>query len=119
MRKYTKLLGIIGFIVVETFFYFRSGRDNLELFFMIWIFISAVLMVNNTFRRGNRPAMIGLGANDSIKYAYLSSTFIEQDLNAQSNNKPPRRGVNIDSWNLVYLVFLVANIIGYIVVMPK
>lgn len=82
MRKFNKLFGVLGFIAVEMFFYFRSGQDDLEMFFMIWIFISAALILNNTFRRGDRPAMLGLGGNDSVKYAYLSSTFMEKELDA-------------------------------------
>ena len=36
MRKFNKLFGVLGFIAVEMFFYFRSGQDDLEMFFMIW-----------------------------------------------------------------------------------
>lgn len=116
MKKYYKLIGVFGFMAIETFFYFKSGRDNLEMFFMIWVFISAALILNNTFRRGNRPAMIGLGGNDSVKYAYLATTFMEKELEAQIKNKPSRLGGLFDLWNLLYLGFLIANVIGYIVV---
>jgi len=44
MRKYNRVFGVLGFIAVESFFYFKSGRDNLEMFFMIWVFISAALI---------------------------------------------------------------------------
>jgi len=119
MRKFSKLFGVLGFIAVEMFFYFRSGQDDLEMFFMIWIFISAALILNNTFRRGDRPAMLGLGGNDSVKYAYLSSTFMESELSSGKKNKPSRLGGLFDLWNLIYIGFLMINIIGYIVVMPK
>ena len=116
MKKYNRVLGVLGFIAVETFFYFKSGRDDLEMFFMIWVFISAALILNNTFRRGNRPAMLGLGGNDSVKYAYLASTFMEKDLESKTRIKPSKMGGLFDLWNLLYLGFLIANIIGYIVV---
>lgn len=117
MRKFNKLFGILGFIAVEMFFYLRSDRDDLEMFFMTWIFISAALILNNTFIRGDRPAMLGLGGNDSVKYAYLSSTFMEGKLNSGKKNKPSSLGGLFDFWNLIYLGFLMINIIGYIVVM--
>jgi len=119
MRKFYKLFGVIALVTVEMFFYFRSGQDDLEMFFMIWIFISAALILNNTFRRGDRPAMLGLGGNDSVKYAYLSSTFMESELSSGKKNKPSRLGGLFDLWNLIYLCFLMVNIIGYIAVMPK
>ena len=119
MRRFYKLFGVFGLIAMEMFFYLRSDRDDLEMFFMIWIFISAALILNNTFRRGDRPAMIGLGGNDSVKYAYLSSTFMEKELDAGVKSKPPRAGGLFDGWNLVYLGLLMVNVIGYIVVMPK
>jgi len=119
MRKFSKLFGVLGFIAVEMFFYFRSGQDDPEMFFMIWIFISAALFLNNTFRRGDRHAMLGLGGNDSVKYAYLSSTFMESELSSGKKIKPSRIGGLFDLWNLIYLVFLIINIIGYIIVMPK
>ena len=119
MRKLYKRFGVFGLIAVETFFYMRSERDDLEMFFMIWVFISAALILNNTFRRGDRPAMLGLGGNDSVKYAFLSSTFMEKELDAGVKSKPSRIGGLFDGWNLVYLGFLMVNVIGYLVVMPK
>lgn len=119
LKKFSKLFGVLGFIAVEMFFYFRSGLDDPEMFFMIWIFISAALILNNTFRRGDKPAMLGLGGNDSVKYAYLSSAYMESELSSGKKNKPSRLGGLFDLWNLIYLVFLMINIIGYIAVMPK
>lgn len=63
--------------------------------------------------------MLGLGGNDSVKYAYLSSTFMEKELDTGVKSKPSRMGGLFDGWNLVYLGLLMVNIIGYIVVMPK
>lgn len=102
MKRFYNWFGVFGLIAVKTFFYLRSERDDLEMFFMIWVFISAALILKNTFRRGDRPAMLGLGGNDSVKYAYLSSTYTEKELDAGVKSKPSRKGSLFDGWNLVY-----------------
>ena len=118
MKKRTKkIIGIIIFAMVELFFFTRTEQSGYEMFFMVWGFIAIALLLNNIFIRAEHAPMIGLGGNDSTKYAYLAGAMME---NTQEKAKKNRRsGGLLSADNLVYLFFLLVNVIGYIVYMPK
>ncbi len=111
-----KIMGIIIFVMVELFFFTRTEPSGYEMFFMVWGFIAIALLLNNIFIRAEHAPMIGLGGNDSTKYAYLAGAMME---NSQDSAKKRRNGGLLSADNLTYLFLLVINIIGYIVYMPK
>ncbi len=108
--------GIIVFAAVEVFFFFRIRPSDLEMFFFVWAFISLILLLYNIFNV-NVP-LTGLGGNSRTTYANLASTFAEKKYDSGNSKKRSGGGLR-DSINLLYLLFLVANIVGYIIVMPK
>lgn len=116
-KRTKKIIGIIIFVMVEFFFFTRTEPSGYEMFFMVWGFIAIALLLNNIFIRTEHAPMIGLGGNDSTKYAYLAGAMME---NGQENAKKKRRsGGLLSTDNLVYLFLLLINVIGYIVYMPK
>lgn len=118
MKKRTKkIVGIIIFALVELFFFTRTEPSGYEMFFMVWGFIAIALLLNNIFIRAEHAPMIGLGGSDSTKYAYLAGAMME---NGQESAKKKRSvGGLLSADNLVYLILLLVNVIGYIVYMPK
>ena len=118
MKKRTKkIIGVTVFVLVELFFFTRTDPAAYEMFFMVWGFISIALLLNNIFIRSEHAPMIGLGGNDSTKYAYLAGAMME---NGQESAKKKRRGGGLLSAdNLVYLFLLLVNAVGYIIYMPK
>lgn len=118
MKKRTKkIIGVMIFGLIEFFFFTRTEPSGYEMFFMVWGFIAIALLLNNIFIRAEHAPMIGLGGNDSTKYAYLAGAMME---NGQENTKKKsRRGGLFSADNLVYLLLLLFNVIAYIVYMPK
>lgn len=116
-KQYKKIVGIIVFASIELFFFFRTDSSGYELFFMVWGFISIALILNNTFVRRENTPLIGLGGSDSTKYAYMSNALMENRLD--DGKKKSRSGGLLSTDNLVYFFFLLVNVIGYIIVMPK
>lgn len=116
-KQMKKIIGMIIFVLVELFFFTRTEPSGYEMFFMVWGFIAIALLLNNIFIRTEHAPMIGLGGNDSTKYAYLAGAMME---NGQESAKKKRRNSGLLSAdNLVYLFLLLINVIGYIVNMPK
>lgn len=116
-KHYKKIVGIIVFVSIELFFFFRTEPSGYEMFFMVWGFISIALILNNTFVRRENTPLIGLGGSDSTKYAYMADALMENRLD--DGKKKRRSGGLLSTDNLIYFCFLLANVIGYIYVMPK
>ena len=104
-------------IVIELFFYFRMQSESYEMFFFGWGMLALILLLNNLFRRNDNLPALGAGASTSTRYSYMATSLVE----AQSEgNKTRKLGNGIfDYANLAYLLLLVVNVIGYIIVMPK
>jgi len=116
-KRTKKIIGVIAFVMIELFFFTRTEPAAYEMFFMVWGFIAIALLLNNIFIRAEHAPMIGLGGNDSTKYAFLAAAMME---NRQENgNKKRRNGGLLSEDNLVYLLLLMVNVVGYIINMPK
>jgi hypothetical protein len=116
-KRIKKIIGVTIFVLVELFFFIRTDPAAYEMFFMVWGFIAIALLLNNIFIRTEHAPMIGLGGNDSTKYAYLAGAMLE---NGQEGTKKKRLGGGLLSGdNLVYLFLLLVNAVGYIIHMPK
>lgn len=109
MIKKALIYGIL-FGVTEIYFYNKVSSNSLEMFFMVWTFIFAALFLYTNFNMMN---MDGHG----------STTFIfSKNRNAGMNKDKSNTGVfNLvkNEVNIVFLVFILINIIGYVVVMPR
>lgn len=110
--------GIIILILIETFFFFKMENIDSETFFFVWSVIALVLLLYNIFDINENTSLMGLGGNSSTTLANLTSSFIKRKYDTDKSKKRSGGGL-YNSMNLLYLFFLVANIIGYIIVMPK
>lgn len=118
MNLIKKLKGIIIFVSVEYFFYLKSKPKNLEMFFMIWGFISLILLLYNVFNVNTDGSYSNLGSTSQGNYANMQGILIEREY--ESNESKKRSGGGFwDSTNILYLCVFIANFIGYILIMPK
>lgn len=104
------------FIIVEVFSYLRIRPSNLEMFFMVWAFIALALLLSNIFKVNEDNPMPGLGGDDSCNYANLATAFVEKKYNSRKRGKI-NHGFVFDPINLVFLILLIANIIGYAIIL--
>lgn len=116
-RVIKKSRGIFIFAAIETYFYFKFRPKDLEMFFMIWGFISLVLLLYNIFNVKYDGPMISVGSSSQSSTQSMGS-FLEK-IYATDKNKTRNGGGILDPINLLYLFFVIANVIGYIFVMPK
>lgn len=117
MKRFLKRFkGILILVLLEGFIFFKmENRDN-EMFFFVWSIIALVLLLNNIFDiNGNKSMTGGIGANGRMMLASMIGTFPWRE----DNSKKKSNGELYISMNWLYLIFLIANIIGYIIVMPK
>ena len=115
-RFLKRFKGILILVLLEGFIFFKmENRDN-EMFFFVWSIIALVLLLNNIFDiNGNKSMTGGIGANGRMMLASMIGTFPWRE----DNSKKKSNGELYISMNWLYLIFLIANIIGYIIVMPK
>lgn len=111
------VIGIIVLPAIEAFFYFYYKPRDLEMFFMIWIFISLALILYNIFNVKSDYPKIGMDSQNQPS-SQLTISFLEQ-VYGTAKGKTRSFGGLLDPMNIFYLFFIVANIIGYIAVMPK
>lgn len=116
-RLIKKLMGIIIFASIETYFYFKFKPKDLEMFFMIWGLISLILLLYNIFNVKYHGSRISV---DTAGQSLGQSTgdFLEK-IYGTSKNKSRSLGGIKDPINLLYLFFVIVNVIGYVLVMPK
>lgn len=123
-KVHTNLSGVrsyIGFILllaVEGVMLYKRWESSLEMFFMIWGFVFLALIINNSLSRTDRPMLVGFGGNDATRAAYQAALVSEKDLNPKKElkNNPI---VLFSVYNILYGLALIANVIGYVLVMPK
>ena len=107
----------IIFASIELIFYFRAQSENYELFFFGWGLLSFILLINNIFRRSDRMPMLGAGASSNTRYAYMATALVEEQY--KPKNQKMLGGGLFDFVNLSYLILLLSNVIGYILIMPR
>lgn len=117
MKSFLKNLKLISiFLVIECFFYLQIRPKNLEMFFMVWGFISFILLLYNVFDVKTDGSLFLLGSHTEtggISKSIISSISAEKEY-AICRNKSS--GGLLDLINLVCLTMLIFNIIGYIFV---
>lgn len=116
-KSIKKFRGLIIFIVIEAYSYFKINPKNLEMFFMIWALISITFLLYNIFNVKYNVAMLGLGDSQDSSIQAMGS-YLEEVYAPDKSKKGNGYGI-LDPTNLVYLAFVIANVIGYILVMPK
>lgn len=107
---------IIIFVAIEVFSFFKIKPTNLETFFLVWGIISLLLFFNSIFKVYGSP--MGLTDIDRTIYANLASSLGETKYDSDKREKRSGGG-SFNPKKLLYFLFLVANIIGYIIVLPK
>lgn len=112
--KRVLLMAIPG--LIECLVYFIVRAKNLEMFFFIWIFVFALLLIYNIFFTGaNNDPPKGMGCAFTVS---SSTDDSKNHIFEVSKTKNRVLGGIKDPINIVYLLYSVGNIIGYIVVMP-
>ena len=118
LKLIKKAKWIIIFIVIELYFYFKKQPDNLELFFMVWGVIYLALLIFNIFNVKSDVGLIGIGGDDQTIYANLTGAMAEIEYGTKKNKQRTCGGL-LYYMNLVYIILIAINSIGYIIVMPK
>lgn len=95
--------GLIILLAIEGFFFYRSLNGDLELFFSVFTFISAALFIMNFF---NVDTMDMGALNPQAHYA---ENAVENITGVKSKKH------FLKSMNLNYLIFILINIIGLII----
>lgn len=103
---------IICFIMELVLFIIIKPK-NFEAFFLIWIFISLLLLLDNVInKKSNNPPMYSGYTND-----ILGMDVFKKD-KGLSKKKRIYGGI-FDEINLVYGICLIINFLGYVLVMPR
>jgi hypothetical protein len=113
---FTRFKWIVILILIELFFYFRIKPSKLERCFMVWGVIAMALLFSNIFKVNEDNPMPGLGGDDSSNYANLATAFVERKYGSEKNIRRSNSGL-FDPINLGYLLLLLANIIGYAIIL--
>lgn len=118
IKLISNLKVIIIFIIIEIFFYVVIKPKSLEMFFMIWAFISLIFLLYSIFNVNADGAYSDLGSTSKGNYANMRGILIEREYKTEKDKKRNGGGL-FDSMNLFYLCIFIINIIGYLLVMPK
>lgn len=114
MKKFIKkFIGVVIFVAIESYFYFSNQPNNLEMFFMLWIFIALTLLLFNIFNVDGRSVGFDGKANNFV-YGFGATKG-----NATDKTRFRSLGGVFDPINLCYIVCVIVNIIAYIIVIPK
>lgn len=103
------LIYLLLFGSVEMYFYNKVSSNGLEMFFLVWTFIFVALFLYTNFN------MMSMDGHDSTIFIF------SRNRNSEINKDKSNTGIfNLvkNEINIVYLVFILINIIGYVVVMP-
>ena len=109
-----RFIGPIIFLLIEMFSYFKFKPSNLEAFFMIWAIISFVLLIYNLFNIDSNTGITLVGSPRDI----VTNLEVERKYGSDNRKHKTKIRPHVLS-NLVYIVFLVGNIVAYIIVMPN
>jgi hypothetical protein len=104
------LIYLLLFASAEMYFYQKVASNGLEMFFWVWTFIFVALFLYTNFNMMN---MDGYGSTTFTFWKNSNSR-----MNKDSRNNSAFNLVK-NEINSVYLVFIIINVIGYVVVMPK
>lgn len=104
------LIYLLLFGSVEMYFYNKVSSNGLETFFLIWTFIFVALFLYTNFN------MMNMDGHNSTIFIFSSNKNLGVDKD-KSNSGVFNLVKN--EVNIVYLVFILINIIGYVVVMPR
>ena len=118
MNQKKRYIGFVLVISVEILLFFRRREMTKEMFFMVWGFVFIGLLLNNLMSRKDRPLLMGLGGNDATRAAYQAVSRLEMSLNPKESTKK-NQNIQFSSYNILYGIAIIANIIGYVMVMPK
>ncbi len=118
MNQKKRYIGFVLLISVEILLFFRRREMTKEMFFMVWGFVFIGLLLNNLMSRKDRPLLMGLGGNDATRAAYQAVSSLEMSLNPKEDTKK-NQNIQFSSYNILYGIAIIANIIGYVMVMPK
>jgi hypothetical protein len=100
----------IIYIMLELFLFIIIRPKNVDMFFLIWILLSLLLLLDNIInKRANNPPKHLTCTNDILGIGLLKKEM------AISRDKRIYGGA-FDEMNLVYLSCLTINFIGYIMV---
>jgi hypothetical protein len=115
-RIIKRSLGMIIFAGIEAYFYFKYKPKDLEMFFMIWGLIAMAFLLYNIFNVKCDLSMMSLGTKNSLPH--FTGSFLEK-IYAKDRKTTRNHGGIRDPINLIYLLLVIVNIIGYTIVMPK
>lgn len=114
-----KLRGIIIFAATESYFYYKLKPKDLEMFFMVWAIISLFLLLYNIFNVTSDFSIANFDPRGISSDRTDQTGWLLEKMYGTDKSKTRNYGGLFDPINLLYLVFLIANVIGYMIVMPK
>lgn len=114
MKLLSKLKMVLVLVILQIFIYFRISSKNPNSFFFFWGLIYAAFLLYNIFDvKGS--SMMGLGGNAQTTYANLSMAYCEKIYEEEASKKSKGYNRIINSTNIILLILLISNIIGYII----
>lgn len=104
------LIYTLLFALTEIYFYNKVSSKGLEMFFLVWIFIFVALFLYTNFNMMNMDG-----------YGSTTFTFGRNRKSGINKNNSNNGVFNLvkNEINIVFIIFILINIIGYIVTMPK
>lgn len=107
--------GSIIIFLIEILLFSIFKPKNFETFFLIWVIISALLLIDNVFN--TRGANFSEFTGEIIDLTARKEKYEIE--NIIKKGKLKTFGGLLDSLNIVYVFSFILNAIGYILVMPK
>lgn len=110
---------IIVFTILELLFYLLIGPENLGFFFMIWAILHFIFLLSNFGSSRRNGSYMGNGSYNSFgdicRYDMYNSAMNDTTFKTE---KRENRGYKLritDPLNVINLLFIAVNVIGFIV----
>jgi hypothetical protein len=115
MNKTLKIsIGVLIIVIIESLSYKWFERIDLESFFALWALLFILLLISSIFGLFGKSYSGKNIIGGTVKGAPIGSVHITDDM-----IKPPKKKVNtgglFKTINLVYLILIMMNLIGYFI----
>ncbi|WP_432402443.1 hypothetical protein [Wukongibacter sp. M2B1] len=113
-----RFIPIIILVSIEIYFYLKTDPKNLEMFFMIWGAISLALLFYNIINVQDSGTMRFLDMSSNRDASKFTGLLLERWYATDKNKKRSFGGL-FDPVNIQWIFAVIANVVGYILVMTK
>jgi hypothetical protein len=116
MEVIKEFKGVVIVLLIETFFYIIEAPVDLEMFFMLFSLIFLILFMHNLFNNIKNDPLRGVGGTKGTGGNSFNSKWSEVIYGTDKFDSRDGGGL-LDKSSITLLIFVILNVIGYIIVM--